>query len=106
MMNLKKLKRKRETVRLILFAIILISISGGCAVTPKEKSGALNSICNLDFVEKKCWVSKTRDQFLSFESLESQQQACAIRPDIACWYGIDSNDLLKIQGKLNSRDGK
>lgn len=78
-----------------LAAISLVFLSGCSTTVP------VTSLCELDFVNKTCWVSKKKNKSYSFEQMAIQQSRCREEPNTPCLYSIDFADLTRIMNALD-----
>ncbi len=69
--------------------------------TACASSTPVKSLCELDFLNKMCWVDKGNKEGFSFKAMETQQIECAVNPNIPCLYSIDSYDLNRIYESLD-----
>lgn len=85
----KKLKALKtlKTLPLILAA--------SCSLAPKKTGEPLKSLCILDFEEKKCWISRPKRIYRDFKDMNE----CHFGGE--CFFGIEENDLKRIQDALN-----
>lgn len=74
--------------------VLLVSTLSSCASAPPE-GAPISSMCKLDFEEKKCWVSRTKNIFRTFTDMND----CHFGGE--CWFAIESADLKRIEEALN-----
>lgn len=73
-----------------LAAISLLLLTGCSTNVP------VSSLCELDFVNETCWVSKKNGTQYTFKQMAEQQSRCRIEPNTPCLYSIDFADLTRI----------